>query len=109
MAKGYEDVLAESGLKYKISRIAASGTIYFGVEEVRNWREFLKTDFGLWHAWFLGMLCEGVLPQAAGYDEQWTVSVQHTDEDVEKAVEAMKNIVKKLKTGARSLKIEEVL
>jgi glutamate-1-semialdehyde aminotransferase len=29
------------------------------------------------------MLCGGILPQAAGYDEQWTVSVQHTDEDIE--------------------------
>lgn len=109
LARGYDEILADSGLKYTISSIGTSGTIYFGVERVRNWREFLKTDFGLWHAWFLGMLCEGVLPQAAGYDEQWTISVQHTAEDIEKALEAMKIVVSKLKSGARPLKVEEVL
>jgi glutamate-1-semialdehyde 2,1-aminomutase len=110
LAKGYEDVLADSGIKYKISHIATSGTVYFGVDRVRNWRDFLKNDFGLWYSWFLGMLCGGILPQAAGYDEQWTVSVQHTDEDIEKAIEVMKDVVEKLKSGPYTpLKVEEVL
>jgi glutamate-1-semialdehyde aminotransferase len=56
------------------------------------------------------MLCGGILPQAAGYDEQWTVSVQHTDEDIEKAIEVMKDVVEKLKSGPYTpLKVEEVL
>ncbi|MEM2114950.1 MAG: hypothetical protein QXS12_05800, partial [Candidatus Caldarchaeum sp.] len=66
-------------------------------------------DFGKWFAWVVGMLVNGVIPQALGYDEQWTVSVQHSREDVEKALEVMKKVVKQLKDAYIQVGVEEIL
>lgn len=110
LAKGYSDILEEAKITHNITHIATSGTIYFTEHPIRNWRDFVKfNDFGKWFAWVVGMLAYGVIPQALGYDEQWTVSVQHTREDVDKALEAMKNVIKQLKDASIQVGVEEVL
>jgi glutamate-1-semialdehyde 2,1-aminomutase len=38
------------------------------------------------------MVNRGVLPQPYGYDEQWTVSVQHTDADIDKHLAAFEDL-----------------
>lgn len=110
LADGYGDILEDAGIEHTISHIATSGTIYFTPRKITNWRDFVKfNDFGKWYAWVLGMILNGVIPQALGYDEQWTVSVQHSREDVEQALEAMKNVVADLKGRFAPLGVEEIL
>ena len=110
LAKGYDEILSDAGIEYSISHIATSGTIYFTSHKISNWREFVRyNNFGRWYAWVMGMLNKGVIPQALGYDEQWTVSVQHTREDVDKTLEAMKDVVKAIKGDFKPLAVEEVL
>ena len=97
-------------MEYNISHIATSGTIYFSKEKISNWREFVKyNNFGRWYAWVMAMLRRGIIPQALGYDEQWTVSVQHTKEDIEKTLEVMKEAVGEIKGEFRQLAVEEIL
>jgi glutamate-1-semialdehyde 2,1-aminomutase len=38
------------------------------------------------------MMNRGIIPMAPGPDEQWTVSVQHTKEDIEKHLEVFKEV-----------------
>ncbi|HIE58571.1 MAG TPA: aspartate aminotransferase family protein [Candidatus Caldiarchaeum subterraneum] len=110
LAKGYDDILSDAGLEYNISHIATSGTIYFTSRKINNWREFVKyNNFGRWYAWVMAMLRRGIIPQALGYDEQWTVSIQHSREDIDKTLEAMKEAVKEIKDISKQLAVEEVL
>lgn len=110
LANGYGDILEDAKIDHNISHIATSGTIYFTQHQIRNWREFVKhNDFGRWLAWVLGMLANGVIPQALGYDEQWTVSVQHSKEDIETTLEVMKNVVTSLRESRLQMGVEEVL
>ncbi|MEM0348677.1 MAG: aspartate aminotransferase family protein [Candidatus Caldarchaeum sp.] len=110
LANGYGDILEDAKIDHNISHIATSGTIYFTQHPIRNWREFVRhNDFGRWLAWVLGMLTNGVLPQALGYDEQWTVSVQHSKEDIETTLEVMKNVVTSLRESRLQIGVEEVL
>lgn len=110
LANGYGDILEDAKIDHNISHIATSGTIYFTQHPIRNWREFVKhNDFGRWLAWVLGMLANGVIPQALGYDEQWTVSVQHSKEDIETTLEVMKNVVTSLRESRLQMGVEEVL
>ncbi len=110
LARGYEDILQDSGIEAHVSHIATSGTIYFCKEPVKNWRDFLRySNFGRWYAWIMRMLVRGVIPQALGFDEQWTVSVQHSEEDVEKTLEAMKHSVREIKGEFKRLSVDEVL
>jgi glutamate-1-semialdehyde 2,1-aminomutase len=49
------------------------------------------------HAFWLGMMNEGIIPQPPGPDEQWTISVQHTDADVDAHLKAFAKVAPLLK------------
>jgi glutamate-1-semialdehyde aminotransferase len=44
------------------------------------------------------MMNEGVLPQPPGPDEQWTVTVQHSEADVDAHLAAFRKVAPLLKT-----------
>lgn len=93
LAKGYRDIIEDYKIKALVSTIGISGAVLFTDQEhVRNYRELLKCDFGKWFGYFISMLNRGIIPAATGPDEQWTISVQHTPEDIEKHLEAFKEV-----------------
>jgi glutamate-1-semialdehyde 2,1-aminomutase len=65
-------------------------------KEVRNYRDWLEIDQDLWRQYWFGMVNRGVLPQPFWWDEQWTLSVQHTDADIDKHLEAFEDIALEL-------------
>jgi glutamate-1-semialdehyde 2,1-aminomutase len=65
-------------------------------QEIRNYRDWLKVDQDLWGQYWFGMVNRGVLPQPYWWDEQWTVSVQHTDADIDKHLAAFEDIAPSL-------------
>jgi glutamate-1-semialdehyde 2,1-aminomutase len=111
LAKGYRDVIEDKRVDAHVVDIATSGTVFFTKEEISNWRDFvLKVNWGRWYAWVLGMLINGVIPQALGIDEQWTVSIQHTKEDIQKTVEMFDKVLSEIK-GRETVpvKVEEAI
>jgi glutamate-1-semialdehyde 2,1-aminomutase len=88
LVDGYGAIIREHKLPFYANGIGSMGTINFRRDRIRNYRDFLEIDLKTWHAWFLAMLNEGVLPQAAGADEQWTISAQHTEADIEAHLKA---------------------
>lgn len=83
LVDGYNAIIREQKLPCYANGVGAMGTINFRKDRIRNYRDFMESDPRAWHAWFIAMLNEGILPQAAGSDEQWTISVQHTEEDID--------------------------
>jgi len=61
------------------------------------------------YIYLTSMVSRGLIPQCIAPDEQWTVSVQHTREDVDRVVEGMKHVVSLLKSSGvgEVFKIEE--
>ena len=53
------------------------------------------------------MMNRGIVPTAPGYDEQWTVSVQHTEEDIEKTIESLMEVAPILSEKIPDFKIIE--
>jgi glutamate-1-semialdehyde 2,1-aminomutase len=51
---------------------------------VRNYRDWADIDVDLWRHYWFAMVNRGVLPQPHWWDEQWTISVAHTDADIER-------------------------
>ena len=70
-------------------------------------RQHLNLD--AMYVYLTSMVSRGVIPQCMAPDEQWTVSVQHTKEDVDKFVENTKHVVSLLKGAGvgEVFKIEE--
>jgi len=86
MASGIENVVAEHGLPWHVVTAGAKGCICFRAEPVRNYRDFLTIDDRYGHAHWLVQHNGGVFLPPWGKVEQWLISVQHTDADVDRFV-----------------------
>ncbi|MEM4740011.1 MAG: hypothetical protein QXS63_02925, partial [Zestosphaera sp.] len=111
LAKGYRDLIQDKGLEAHVVQIANKGTIYFAKEEINTWRDFVtKVNWGLWYVWTLGMVINGIIPQPMAVDEQWTISIMHTKEDLQKALETADRVMSDIKGKlVESLAIEEAI
>jgi len=96
LMKGYKDIIEDNKLTAEVQGINAIGTIYFSEGPVRNYRDWAKVDQEKTHEYWIAMVNEGVIPTAYGADEQWLISVQHTEEDIEEHLEAFKTVASDL-------------
>ncbi|QOR94338.1 aspartate aminotransferase family protein [Thermosphaera chiliense] len=109
LAKGYRDIIEDKGFEAHVVQVANKGTIYFSREEINTWRDFvLKVKWGPWYVWTLGMVIRGIIPQAMAYDEQWTISIMHTRDDIQKTLEVANIVAAEMKGRAtEAIAIEE--
>jgi glutamate-1-semialdehyde 2,1-aminomutase len=85
LVAGCDAVIARTGLAAHTVRIGAKGCVTFAPEPIRDYRGYKATDFDLAYALWLWSTNRGVLTPP-GLDDQWLVSVLHTDADVDRAV-----------------------
>jgi glutamate-1-semialdehyde 2,1-aminomutase len=92
LADGYRETIARTGLEAHVVTAGASGSLFFSRAPVTSVADFKRTRMDKWPIFWLGMANRGILPQAHGPEDIWTVSVQHTDEDVESALRAFREV-----------------
>jgi glutamate-1-semialdehyde 2,1-aminomutase len=98
MVDGYSALIREHKLPCYANGVGSMGTINFKKDVIKNYRDWYTLDRKASHAWYLGMLNEGIIPQPPGPDEQWTLCVQHTEADVEAHLKAFAKVVPLLKS-----------
>ena len=86
LAEGCAKAIAEHGLPAHTVDLGAKGCISFRSEPLTNYRDFLETRTELYAASFPWVVNRGVF-MTPGDEEQWTISVQHTDADIDRYVE----------------------
>ncbi|MFT3872561.1 MAG: aspartate aminotransferase family protein [Nocardioides sp.] len=86
MVDGIEGVIARHGLPWHVVTAGAKGCIAFRSEPCHDFRDFLDVDAELGQAHWLVQHNGGVFLPPWGKIEQWLISVQHTDEDVDRFV-----------------------
>jgi len=79
-----EDTIAEHGYGWRVVSIGAKGCVTFCSEPVREFRDFLQIDTGIGHLHWLMQHNGGVFLPPWGKIEQWLLSVQHNDADVDR-------------------------
>jgi glutamate-1-semialdehyde 2,1-aminomutase len=84
MTEGVEQTLARTGLPAHVVAVGAKGCVTFSPTPVRNYREFLAIDDRWSHCHWLYQHNGGVFLPPWGKAEQWLLSAQHTDEDVDR-------------------------
>ncbi len=85
LTAGCQAVLDEFGLPGYAINVGPKGCIMFTPERVTNYRDFIGLDTELWTAFFFYLVNRGIL-LPPGPDDQWTLSVQHTDEEIERHI-----------------------
>jgi glutamate-1-semialdehyde 2,1-aminomutase len=85
LTAGCQEVVDEFGLPAYAINVGAKGCVMFTPERVTNYRDFIGLDTDLWTAFFFYLANRGVL-LPPGPDDQWTLSVQHTAEEIDRHV-----------------------
>ncbi len=107
LAKGYGEVFKDAGVTAYVAADGVSGTVFFADHPVRNWRDFLKVDGDRSMLYYYLSLNQNLIASGTGPDEQWTISVQHTEKDVDRHLEILGSVAKQLAGTPQAGEIEE--
>ena len=83
LTAGCQAVIDEFGLPGYAINVGPKGCVMFTPERVTNYRDFIGLDAELWQSFFFYLANRGVL-LPPGPDDQWTLSVQHTDDEIDR-------------------------
>lgn len=92
LVDGYQRILDKTGLNAYVIGAGANGALMFFSKPIRNYRDWLALDSDLWRHYWFAMVNRGVMAQPFWWDEQWTVSVAHTEEDIDRHIETFEEI-----------------
>ncbi|HKB34529.1 MAG TPA: aspartate aminotransferase family protein [Candidatus Dormibacteraeota bacterium] len=94
---GLDEVIADHELPFHVITLAARGGITYRAERVRNYRDYLEIDKSLAYLSWLYQCNRGVV-MAPGAEENWTLSVQHSIDDVQRYVDNFAEMAKDLRS-----------
>jgi glutamate-1-semialdehyde 2,1-aminomutase len=87
LAEGCRRAIDEHGIPAHAVDLGAKGCVSYRPEPMRNYRDFLECNQDLFAASWPWLLNRGIF-MTPGDEEQWTISVQHSEEDIRAYVEA---------------------
>jgi glutamate-1-semialdehyde 2,1-aminomutase len=86
-AQGIEQAITANGLAAHVVTAGAKGCVVFAAGPVTNYRGFLGVDDRYSHAHWLFQHNGGVFLPPWGKIEQWLISVQHNEADIDRLIE----------------------
>jgi glutamate-1-semialdehyde 2,1-aminomutase len=88
MRSGLQAVIDRHRAPWVVVTAGAKGCVSFMPDRIRNFRDFRSLDGRYGHAHWLVQHNRGAFLPPWGKVEQWLMSVQHTDEDVDRFVDS---------------------
>ena len=95
LADSYAGIIEEFDMPMHVAQIGAKGCAMFRYQRARNYRAWWEIDMRLSYAYWLFLANRGIL-FPPGFDDQWTVSIQHTSADIDHHVHVFNQFVKEL-------------
>jgi glutamate-1-semialdehyde 2,1-aminomutase len=95
LTAGCQAVLDEFELPGYAINVGPKGCVMFTPQRVTNYRDFIGLDTELWTAFFFFLANRGIL-LPPGPDDQWTLSVQHSEEEIDQQVETFRDFAREL-------------
>jgi glutamate-1-semialdehyde 2,1-aminomutase len=88
LAQGCEEVLQKAGVSAHTTDLGCKGSITFSDQKLVHYRDFQTIDDSLFDASWYWLINRGIF-QTPGKEEQWTISVQHDEDDIDKFVNVL--------------------
>jgi glutamate-1-semialdehyde 2,1-aminomutase len=95
LTAGCQVVIDEFGLPGYAVNVGPKGCVMFTPARVTNYRDFIGLDSELWAASFFYLANRGVL-LPPGPDDQWTLSVQHSEDEIDRYVATFREFAAEL-------------
>ena len=89
------DIIEEAGLPAHTVQFGAKGCVTWTPEPIRNYRDYKKTDVDIAFAQWIHGINRGIL-LPPGLDEQWLISIMHTDEEALRYANVFGDFVREL-------------
>jgi glutamate-1-semialdehyde 2,1-aminomutase len=96
LTTGLQSTIDESALPWRVVEAGAKGCVTFRPEPIRSFRDFLLLDGRYGQAHWLVQHNGGVFLPPWGKAEQWLISVQHDEADVDRLVSNFARLAKQL-------------
>lgn len=97
MGNGVRGILSEYELPAYVSELGAKGSVTYSAEKICNYRQFLNIDNRWALASWLTQFNRGVFLPPWTKGEQWLVSVQHTEADVDLYLDTLEEFARALR------------
>lgn len=88
LATGCQKVLDDAGIPAVTMDLGCKGSITFRDKPLQRYRDFQEVEDSIFDAYWYWVINRGIY-QTPGKEEQWTISVQHTEEDIDKTVDVL--------------------
>jgi glutamate-1-semialdehyde 2,1-aminomutase len=92
LVEGYRRQIEANRLQTYVASAGSNGALMFFEKPIRNYRDWLQADTELWRHYWFAMVNRGVLAQPYWWDEQWTISVAHTEADIDRHLAAFAEV-----------------
>jgi len=89
------EIIDDAGLPAHSIQFGAKGCVTWAAEPIRNYRDYKATDFDLAFAQWIHGINRGIL-LPPGLDEQWLISIMHTEADALVYAEVFADFVEQL-------------
>ena len=96
-ARGHEDIIKELNMPICITHEGPLGGLQFVPEKPTTYREANLCRVDMWTDYWYGMLSKGVIPMGHYWYEEYSISVAHTDEDIDTALDVTRYVLKVIK------------
>ena len=96
LAKALSDILEDSGTAGTVNNVGSMLSVFFGIGEVRNGSDALKTDRVKFGKLFEHMLKNGIYLAPSAL-EDWFVSHSHSSEEIDATAEAFGKFIREAK------------
>ncbi|TME52179.1 MAG: aspartate aminotransferase family protein [Chloroflexi bacterium] len=93
---GLDEAIGRYELPFHVITLAARGGVTYRARRVRNYRDYLEIDKSFAYLSWLYQSNRGVI-MAPGAEENWTLSVQHSADDVQRYVDNFAQMAKDLR------------
>lgn len=92
LAAGLDQAAEKAGIPHQVAQVGSMLTLFFNDQPVRNYSVSSKNNTELFAKFFHGMLDEGMYLPCSQY-EAWFVSAAHTDDDIDRTIQAADRVL----------------
>jgi glutamate-1-semialdehyde 2,1-aminomutase len=96
-AAGLKDIISRLGLPACVTHEGPLGGIQFVPEVPHTYRQANQSNKAMWQEYWYGMLSKGVIPMGSGWFEEYSISVAHTEEDINETLNITEDVLKVLR------------
>ena len=88
LADGCQRVLDAAGIPALTTDLGCKGSITFRDKPLERYRDYKEIDDSIFEAYWYWVINRGIY-QTPGKEEQWTISIQHSEDDIDRTVKVL--------------------